>query len=83
MAEIVDQCQALVDEHFDPEARALEENQWLMPNSFVDRNSVLVPAPRSSLPDEVVDRIQVLSCAFMDYPDDIAQLGMRYYKLKS
>jgi hypothetical protein len=60
MARIIDQCQALVDEHWGDKP--------------LDYRKLL-----KSLPKKVSQRILDLSYAFMDYPDDIPQLGMRYY----
>ncbi len=34
----------------------------------------------SVLPNSVIDRIEDLSSEFVDYPDDIAELGMKYYR---
>jgi hypothetical protein len=79
MAEIVDCCQALVDEHFDCEGRSVVERRRLMPNAILDLQGKTVKKAGSVLPDEVVERIYVLSYEFMRYPDDIATLGMRYY----
>ncbi len=60
MARIIDQCQAFVEEHLDPEGLKFEQL-------------------RALLPEEVVDRVYDLSYEFMDYPDDIAELGLRHY----
>jgi hypothetical protein len=61
MLAIVEECQALIDEHWVDE-----------PLDFVRL--------RESLPPPVIERIYVLSYEFMDYPDDIAGLGMRHYQ---
>jgi len=60
MAQIIDQCQALVDEHWSDKP--------------LDYGTML-----ESLPESVSQRILDLSYEFMDYPDDIAELGMKYY----
>jgi hypothetical protein len=80
MAEIIDRCQALVDEHFPLEGKSLEELRQLMPNAVIDCEGVLVKDVGSVLPGPVLVRINELSYAFMAYPEDIAELGMRYYK---
>jgi hypothetical protein len=79
MAEIIDRCQALVEENFDCEGAT--ENQWrsLMPNKVTGPLGEVVKEAGSILPDVVVDRIYELSYEFMDYPEDIGQLGLRYY----
>ena len=80
MAEIVDCCQALVDEHFDPDAHSDEAYINLMPNMALDREGNVIKEAGSILPDAVVKRIYDLSYQFMDYPDDIAALGLIYYR---
>jgi hypothetical protein len=80
MAEIIDRCQALVDEHFDFEKRPVKELHQLMPNPVIDRHGNLIKKPGSVLADDVVDRIGQLSYEFMEYPEDLAGLGWSYYK---
>jgi hypothetical protein len=60
MAAIIDNCQALVDEHVNYQGKSWEDLHELVPQS-------------------VVARIYELSYQFMDYPDDVEQLGMKYY----
>lgn len=59
-------------------ARIVKQCQSLLDEHWVDRplQQVLI---RESLPQSVLDRIYDLSYEFMDYPDDIAELGIRYY----
>ena len=80
MARIIDTCQALVDEHFDLHARPPDEQQQMIPNPVVDLNFNLIKEAGSVLPNEVVDRINQLSYEFMDYPEDVAGLGLRFYR---
>jgi len=80
MAEIIDQCQTLVDEHFDSEKKTPEEYKLLMPNPIIGRDGTMIKGPGSVLPDKVVERIMALSYDFMGYPDDVARLGMSYYR---
>lgn len=61
MAEIVDTCQSLIDEHWADK-----------PLDFIEM--------RESLPEDVTRRIDDLSYEFMDYPDNIEELGLHYYK---
>lgn len=61
MAAIIDQCQAMVDEHWGDK-----------PLDYAKMSE--------SLPKKVSQRILDLSYEFMDYPDDIPELGMKYYK---
>lgn len=79
-AEIIDRCQALLDEHFPFEGKSLEELRQLMPNAVIDCDGTLVKDVGSALPGPVLERITHLSYEFMDYPDDIAALGTRYYQ---
>lgn len=80
MAEIIDRCQALVDEHFDSEGASDEQMQNLMPNRVIGQNGELLKEAGSILPNAVVDRIIDLSYDFMSYPDDVANLGLNYYR---
>ncbi len=80
MASIIDACQALVDEHFITEGRTQDQLQELMPNQLIDRNGNVIKERGSALPDAVIDRIYDLSYEFMDYPDDISELGIRHYR---
>ena len=80
MAEIVDQCQALVDEHFDSEGASPEQMQGLMPNAVIGPDGELVKESGSILSKPVVERIYELSYGFMDYPDNFAELGLSHYR---
>lgn len=82
MAVIVDRCQALVDEHFDSEGASREDFGKLMPNPAIIRDGQSIESDGSILPDSVLNRIYELSYEFMSYPEDIAQLGWDYYRLK-
>jgi hypothetical protein len=80
MAEIIDRCQALVDEHFTSEGASREQMQNLMPNPVIGRDGAIIKEAGSTLPDSVVERINQLSYEFMNYPDDLATLGLKYYR---
>lgn len=61
MAQIVDQCQALIDQNWtDKQLDSAKMHKFL--------------------PEKVLQRILDLSYEFMDYPDDVKVLGMKYYK---
>jgi hypothetical protein len=79
MAEVIDRCQALVDEHFNTEDASHEQMRSLMPIAVIGRDGELIKEAGSILPDSVVDRIYELSYEFMNYPDDIAKLGLEHY----
>jgi hypothetical protein len=78
-AQIIDSCQALIDEHFDWNHRPTEDRRLLVPNAILGRHGVQIKEPGSLLPDEVVARIYELSYQFMAYPEDLAKLSMRHY----
>lgn len=79
MAEIVDSCQALVDEHFRLEGKSHEQLLQLMPNPIIGRHGELVKDAGSVLPKSIVRDIHKFSYEFMDYPEDLAQLGLMHY----
>jgi hypothetical protein len=79
MAEIIDRCQALVDEHFESESASRDELSALMPNRVIDLDGKIVKEAGSILPHSVVERIYTLSYEFMEYPDDLPRLGLEYY----
>ncbi len=79
MAEIVDRCQALVDEHIDSQAASHEQLQSLMPNELHGQDGKVLKKAGSALPKDVLDEIYDLSYEFMDYPDDISELGLSFY----
>jgi hypothetical protein len=60
---------------------ASEAQERLMPNRHViDRHGKLIKKPGSVLPHDIVERIYELSYEFMKYPDDLARLGLSYYR---
>jgi hypothetical protein len=79
MAEIIERCQALVDEHIDSQNASAEQLFHLMPNAVKDFDGTLLKEEGSILPRHVLDEIEALSYEFMAYPDDIAALGLGYY----
>jgi hypothetical protein len=81
MAGIVDLCQALVDEHFDAEGKSAEDSKRLLPIEIIDSKSgAIIKDAGSVLPEPVVARLYELSYEFMAYPDDVAKLGLSYYR---
>ncbi len=79
MAQIIDRCQSLVDEHFHSSTRTAEELKQLMPNPVIDMDGKQVKEAGSVLPDEVLARINELSYEFMAYPENISELGLAFY----
>ena len=80
LAEIIDACQALVDEHFNSAEASPEQMQDLMPNALIGPEGDLMKEAGSILPESVIARIYELSYQFMDYPDNTEELGLRYYQ---
>lgn len=80
MAKLIAECQAIVDEHFDWDAGTAEQRHCLMPNKIIDTQGRVVKEAGSVLPENVLSRIYDLSYQFMDYPEDLATLGLRHYR---
>lgn len=80
MAEIIDRCQALVDEHFNIDEASKAEIDMLMPNPVIGRDGSIIKKAGSILPERILDRILELSYEFMDYPENITELGLRHYQ---
>jgi hypothetical protein len=80
MAEIVDRCQAMVDEHFETEGKSQAELSCLMPNPVIGMDGEVAKKAGSALPADIVERIYALSYEFMAYPDNIAELGGNHYE---
>ena len=75
MAEIVDTCQALVDEH------SSGERAELLPNRIIGRDGQTVKEEGSVLPDSVLERVCELSYEYMGYPgaEDLGNLAQAHY----
>lgn len=80
MADIIDRCQALVDEHFFPDGKLSEGLIQLLPNPVIDCEGRSIKDAGSVLPESVLQRIYELSYEFMDYPDDVGELAESYYR---
>jgi hypothetical protein len=79
MAEIIDSCQALVDEHFPSEGLSQDELEQLLPNEVIGRDGQTVKESGSVLPESVLERVSELSYEFMAYPDDVGDLAQGHY----
>lgn len=79
MAKIIDRCQALVDKHFNCEGESNERMQQLLPNQVIGPDGAIIKDAGSILPYSVVARINKLSYEFMSYPEDLTQLGLKFY----
>ncbi|SMP78262.1 protein of unknown function [Neorhodopirellula lusitana] len=82
MARIIEKCHKLVLKHTDPALPDSERFRDLMSNPVINSDGSMTTPPPSPLPDKVVQKVYALSYRFMDYPDDIAELGVAYYRPK-
>jgi hypothetical protein len=79
MAEIIDACQALIDEHSLSAGQSSGERAGLLPNRIIGRGGQTVKEEGSALPDSVLERVSELSHEFMGYPDDVGDLAQAHY----
>jgi hypothetical protein len=79
MAEIIDTCQALIDEHSPNAGQSSGERAQLMPNPIIARDGHTVKEPGSVLPKPILARVYELSYEFMDYPDDVGDLAQAHF----
>ncbi len=80
MARIIEECQKLVLKHTDSALPNSRRFKGLLSNPVIHLDgSIDTPAP-SPLPDKVIKQIYDLSYRFMEYPDNIAALGLAYYQ---
>jgi len=79
MAEIVDACQALIDEHSPYPALSSDDRDTLLPNKIIGLDGQTVKEPGSVLPDSVLDQVSELSYEFMGYPDAVGDLAQAHY----
>lgn len=78
-AEVVDACQALVDEHAPNGGRTADDRRGLMPNEVIGRDGRTIKKAGSVLPASVVQRIRELSYGFISFPDDYGELAQAFY----
>jgi hypothetical protein len=79
MAEILDACQALIDEHSPNTGHSSQEPSALLPNPIIGRDGQTVKGPGSVLPGSILERVSELSYAFMGYPEDVGDLAQAHY----
>lgn len=79
MAEIIDRCQALVEEHFPTEGKSPDELTVLMANEIRSPKGKVLKKAGSVLPESVIGRIEGLSYEFMHDPDDYHHLAQDYF----
>lgn len=79
MAVIVDECQKLIDKHIDSKNASQETLLEMIDIAVLETAGGQGKPAGSSLSQETLDRVYELSYEFMDYPDDIATLGLAHY----
>jgi hypothetical protein len=79
MAEIIDTCQTLIDEHSSHPGQTPGERAQLLPNRVIGRDGETVKDAGSVLPDSVLERVSELSYEFMGYPEDVGDLAQAHY----
>jgi hypothetical protein len=79
MAEIIDHCQALVDEHYPSKGRSSEELSRLLPSEIIGLDGRKIKEAGSVLPAMVLARVLDLSYDFMGYPDPVGDLAQSHY----
>jgi hypothetical protein len=80
IATIIDNCQALIDEHFPAEGATSSERDHLLPNRIIDREGKTVKDVGSVLPDSVLARLSELSHEYIYHPDDFGDLANDYFR---
>jgi hypothetical protein len=79
MADIIERCQAILDEHFPSEGKSHDEMRQILPSPIIGGDGRLVKEAGSVLPRSVLARVLELSYEFMGYPDDVGDLAQGYY----
>ncbi len=78
MANLIEECQQLVTKYTDSSLPERERTENWMPNRMINLDGSVWTPPPSPLPEAVQQKIDDLCDLFMDYPDDIATLGLDY-----
>ncbi|MGL4419070.1 MAG: DMP19 family protein [Gemmataceae bacterium] len=79
MAEIVDACQALIDEHSPATGESSDDRATLLPNQIIGRDGQTIKESGSVLLDLVLERVSELSFEFMGYPEDVGALAQAHF----
>lgn len=80
MARIIEECHNLILKHTSstlPEAKRFE---GLTSNPVINLDGSTTTPEASPLPNSIIQKVYDLSYRFMDYPDNIAELGVAYYR---
>lgn len=79
MAELIDTCQSLIDEHSPGAGASSQDRAALLPNRIIGPDGREVKGSGSVLPGSVLRRVSELSREFMGYPDDLGDLAQAHY----
>lgn len=79
MAGIVADAHETLSNAVDLDGMSSEELDSLMPNPMIDWDGTVIKEAGSILSDEILEKLNDLDFRFMDYPDDLAELGLKYY----
>jgi hypothetical protein len=79
MADIIDRCQTLIDEHFVCDGRSSGELLRLLRNQVIGYDGRTIKEAGSALPESVLARVSELSYEFMDFPENVGELAQSHY----
>lgn len=82
MARIIEKCHKLVLKNTDSSLPDSERFRGLISNPLINADGSVTTPPPSPLSESVAQKICDLSYRFMEYPDDLAALGVAYYRSK-
>ena len=80
MAMIIEDCHATLSAAVDIDNLNADDLNALMPNPMIGPDGQTIKEAGSTLPDSALNQIYDLSYRFMDYPEDLPELGLSYYK---
>ena len=79
MARIISDCQSTLAAAVNIDKMSPAERHSLMPNQGFDLDGNEIKEAGSILQDSTLQKVYDLSYEFMDYPDDLPELGLKYY----
>ena len=79
MATIVADCHATISRVVNIDELSADDIDALLPNPVIDSNGNVIKEAGSSLSSSALKKLDDLSFKFMDYPDDLPELGLKYY----
>jgi hypothetical protein len=79
MAKIVAESYSTLNSAVEIDKLSRDQLHALMPNPVIDRKGNTIKEAGSTLSPRVLADVNALSFRFMDYPDDLPELGLKYY----